>query len=725
MSIAPLDPPSAPEAAQTEAFHRAIVADRKIDPGVRLKSIVWLRENGFEKEPEESSSNGRGRRGKSGTGAEPGATIPMAPHAIDLKRGPQNLAAEFTLISKIIADPMILSGLVERLDPENFAGYAHRLILTTVLDRHGRGLSFDAVTLGSELGRNILFLEAGGSAVLTRTMEVDTRGCDPEELLSSINSTAVRRRLISAAREMERAAIEAENPEDELMALARGRLDSVVKDSLATSWERPLLNDEEVPAPFPVDVLPDGLKEFVESAAKTVFFPPEYLAVPCLTIAGAGIGRSLAIRINASWIEHACLFTLIVGNPGTGKSAAIVKLSPGPIVQVARELRSDYRIKRMEWEAAKRAFLTENKGSKLGIGFDEIAPRPRRIDVEDITRERLAEALSENPRGMVMIHDELSDWLDGMNQYKSGGGNDRNIFLKIWSGSRITIDRKSQEDGMPIIVPSPFLAISGGIQPDILPKLSNDGMKDGFIDRFLFSYPDEREMGWSWDSIPTPAIEGWNVAFRRLWERKPNFAIDDDPVIVPFANKAMQRYAAWFEQECRECYDDEFELHFRGPWVKYRAYAARLALILEQLHWAYDPKSNGKLRPVGLEALEGALALIEYFKSHYRRVHAKIHGGRRAENALAKDIASWCTKSRRQKFRESEVRDNFRRRLVSNPSELETALRWLVQRRCIRKTPSAPKTSGRQPCAVYEVNPLLFSETRAPIAPNSEPNVPQ
>ena len=81
------------------------------------------------------------------------------------------------------------------------------------------------------------------------------------------------------------------------------------------------LNERKASNLYQLVFLPDGLKRYVDNASRIVFFPPEYLAVPCLTIAGAGIGRSVALRINESWVESPSLFALVVGHPGTGKSA--------------------------------------------------------------------------------------------------------------------------------------------------------------------------------------------------------------------------------------------------------------------------------------------------------------------------------------------------------------------------------------------------------------------
>src|SRR6185369_303459 len=94
-------------------------------------------------------------------------------------------------------------------------------------------------------------------------------------------------------------------------------------------------------------------------------------------------------------------------------------------------------------------------------------PRPvlKRCVVSDVTTESLGIILCENPRGVVMIRDELVGLVAGMNQYKGGRGHDRQVYLALWSGDTIVIDRKSDKSrqGAPLYVTDPFAAIVGGI----------------------------------------------------------------------------------------------------------------------------------------------------------------------------------------------------------------------------------------------------------------------
>ncbi len=714
MSASPVDPPEMePEESAGDAmpdptevaYHLDRFNAKKTSTPDRMISRAWLIEHGVIPDPKGKPKAPRKKAREVSQGKPPEDAIYSfeSGRARRLALGePRNLEAEVSLIGSIFERPQVLNDLIEYLNPEEFSGDAHRIAVAALIARHRKGLSIDLVTIRDELSRDVVFVELGGKEFLAHLEGLKPSKADPRELVQIVHSYAVRRRVVNAATDLKRKAIEVEDG-DELLIQCRALIESFTKDPGTQGWERPLLNEEDNPLPFPLEVLPEAFRNFVESASRICFFPPDFLAVAGLTIAGVGIGRTVALKLKESWIEHASLFSMLVGRPGSGKSTALLKLAAVPVHRLARRLRAEHRDERAAFE---QACL---KASAKRETVQDLAPKARRIDVDDITREKLVAIMADNPRGPIAIHDEMSDWLNGMNQYKRNGGNDQNIFLKIYSGSPITADRVGQGDGSPLFVPHPFLCIAGGIQPDILPSLSCGQRKDdGFIDRFLFAFPAQVARSWSWESIDKPLIEGWCSAFERLWDRWPDFNGEDDPILTRFSAKAHQRYGDWVAADCEQLGKDQYQKDYEGTWVKYQTSVVRIALILEQLHWAYDPNSRDRVSPVGLAALEGALALIDYFKSHFRRVHFKIHGGRAAENELATDILNWCEKEQLARFRESEVREHFRKRLARNPHELATSLTWLVSRRCLRKSSAPTRSVGRPQSPLYEVNPYLF-----------------
>src|SRR5438067_2294124 len=66
--------------------------------------------------------------------------------------------------------------------------------------------------------------------------------------------------------------------------------------------------------------------------------------------------------------------------------------------------------------------------------------RERRYWTQDSTVEKLGIRLQDNPRGLLIVRDELSGWLHGLE--KQGREGDRQFYLEAWNGTgSFTVDR--------------------------------------------------------------------------------------------------------------------------------------------------------------------------------------------------------------------------------------------------------------------------------------------
>lgn len=83
-----------------------------------------------------------------------------------------------------------------------------------------------------------------------------------------------------------------------------------------------------VPAPyrpFPIEVIPDPLSEYVQEVALALGCDPSYVALPVLAAAAASIGNSRTIRLKGGWDEPSVSWSAVVGDSGTLKSPAFTK----------------------------------------------------------------------------------------------------------------------------------------------------------------------------------------------------------------------------------------------------------------------------------------------------------------------------------------------------------------------------------------------------------------
>src|SRR5262245_18934972 len=99
----------------------------------------------------------------------------------------------------------------------------------------------------------------------------------------------------------------------------------------------------------------------------------------------------------------------------------------------------------------------------------------RRVISTNYTTEALAPMLEVNPRGFLIVHDELIQWVRSMDAYKSGSDRgDRQFWCSVWSAESGAIDRRKDFERGPIIVRRPHLSVVGGLVPAKLATLRGD-----------------------------------------------------------------------------------------------------------------------------------------------------------------------------------------------------------------------------------------------------------
>ena len=446
---------------------------------------------------------------------------------------------------------------------------------------------------------------------------------------------------------------------------------------------------------FPISVLPYDLQRFITEGGKAMNCPPDYFAIPMLAIAGGCIGNSRWLYITRTHEQCGALFACVVGTKGTAKSPAL-KMVREPLDKAQRD-------RRQNWERQKLACEEAAQGKKGESGPE---PTMSRVIVGDVTTESLSMLLGENPRGMTLVRDELAGMLASMNQYKSGGGHDRQWFLELWAQNLSPRDRKSDK-GPPVLLDRPFVGIIGGTQPDVVERFRGEPHRgapppdDGFLDRWLFSFPAELPaIGERWLEISTEATTAWGDCVQRLLAMQRH--ADDDGELRPFflrldtsGRKAWQMFT---DAHAAELNIPDFPDHLRGHWAKLRGYCGRLALIVHLLH-TDDDKAD-----VNGEAVNRAAELVKYFKSHARKVYLMMDADHRVK--AAKKILAWIARENRSEFKRWELHkdvasDGFFPTLES----LDVPLELLETHNYLRQRPEESGGRGRPPSPTYIVNP--------------------
>ena len=202
--------------------------------------------------------------------------------------------------------------------------------------------------------------------------------------------------------------------------------------------------------PFPIEVLPDLLRRYVEAHSVALHCEASYIVLPMLSMLGAAIGNSRVLELKKGWCEPPIIWALLVGESGTMKSPAFrAALQPMRTKQTAAIERhqlevGEYRREKAAYEVESKRWRREAADSADGAMFLEQPVEPKcptldRYIMNDTTLEALLPVLEENPRGVLIAWDELSGWFGSFDRYvKSGsGGGDMAKWLSMHSAEML------------------------------------------------------------------------------------------------------------------------------------------------------------------------------------------------------------------------------------------------------------------------------------------------
>ncbi|HYD86789.1 MAG TPA: DUF3987 domain-containing protein [Vitreimonas sp.] len=487
----------------------------------------------------------------------------------------------------------------------------------------------------------------------------------------------------------------------------------------APAWPEPdsnLTNGGARPAPaFPIDTL-GALGSYAADFAASKGAPVDYFAAPLLAFAAGAVGAARKVLIRPGWEEHAILWVASVGAPSCGKSppllalkralAAIERESAGDVAERRREheaAKAEAGLRREEWERSVAEAVKHKRAAPPMPAEAEEPEEPRipRMIVADVTTEKLARIIAENPRGVISIRDELAGLLGNFGKY---GGEDAPFYLSAYNSDFSPVDRVK---GGTITAARANLCVVGSTQPDKIQGLLSGRANDGLVSRFLMVWPDAARRVWE---VPT-VDEGRLVAlFRRL--RSLEMDTEDTgelaPRVIPLAPEAAQIFAAWWkEQGAKAAESAGFMAEFLG---KSDGTCARVALVLELLDWA--AASGGDRdgpRAVSAGAVERACRLFaDYFEPMAARVYADagLPEAERKAVLLLKEIR----RRGARRFNLTKVyrgADSWRLPGLTQSADVEAACAVLIEGDCIREAERDPSAAHR-PKKDYLVNPRLF-----------------
>lgn len=364
---------------------------------------------------------------------------------------------------------------------------------------------------------------------------------------------------------------------------------------------------------FPFEVFPLPVQKIITATNENLNFPIDFIGASLLYAISVAVGNTHNVEVKKGFQQSAILYLAIVARSGTTKSHPL-SFAIHPIIECDKRSYRQYEQQRQEYEKA--VGLSKKEREKQDID-EPIKPVWHRFLLSDFTPEALADVHKFNKRGIGVYVDELAAWFKNFNRYNKGS--EMEFWLSQWSGKPINIDRKT---GEPIFIPMPFISVAGTIQKGILNELAKDSRaQNGFIDRILFVIPDNiQKEYWSETDLPPDIFENWERIISNLL--KLSVSNDDtlnpSPEILRFTPEAKKLLFEWQKANTDQCNQAENEA-LSGIFSKMDMYVLRLALLLEMLRFACNESDK---QAVSIEAVQGAVKLVEYFKNSAVKVNS-------------------------------------------------------------------------------------------------------
>ena len=489
-------------------------------------------------------------------------------------------------------------------------------------------------------------------------------------------------------------------------------------------WQPPSALPEMPPVTeFPIELFPPKLANYWKASALSLGVPVDYVAVPGLALLGAAIGRTRTLGVKKGYSEGPALWVAVIAPPGSVKSASL-KYARAPLAKAEADWMASHAGAIISFDTEMDRYADRVKEWKKAGCCGEPPEKPRRpvlrqATLDSTTTEAAGKVLKDNERGLIVVKDELSGFVRSMNQYRTGGkGDDKQFWLSAWAGAMAKVNRAGNHDLGPLVIPHPFVGIAGMMTPSSLPELrgdnrNGDAAEDGFVDRFLFSFPDPIDAtGETWAEVPDELKQGYaEVVLDLLGFEMVTEGPDDEPrpYVVNLGDSARPVWEEFTQAIAKRINQlDRFD-PFRGVLNKLRGYGARLAILLWCLRRVCGELSANS--SMDAETLRRAAKLIDYFEAHGRRCLGVGWADRKFR--VAKRMIRWLAISpEKSLFNRTEAFQQLKdRRDVTSAEALGGVFRVLTDHGYIR--PVDPNGSGRPGPVpeVYAVNPYWLRKS--------------
>lgn len=511
----------------------------------------------------------------------------------------------------------------------------------------------------------------------------------------------------------------------------RGRRSIAGRGQMATTqaWEDPIpLRVVQDPPGFPVDALPDWVRDWVAAEAHATQTPPDMAGMLALAVLAACCGRRFRVRVRDGWCEPTNIYTCVVLPPGNRKSA-VFRDAMAPLELYEREWAermepeiahalcakrvAEERLKTAQSKAA-RSNGDERGGAEQDArdaidalrDAEAAVPVAPRLVTGDATQEGLARLLDAQGGCIAVMDAEGCGPLAIMlGRYAQNGGVAIDLFLRGHAGETYRSDRAGRD---PIIVPNATITLAVTMQPEMLRQLGERrelrGL--GLLARMLWCVPASTvgQRVARPEPMPQHVRSGYEVQVRRLLDLAPTGDGGNEQHMVRFSVGADDILADLQERIEPQLRPGSEREHMADWASKLSGAVARVAGLLHAAEHVVDPWKS----EVSAETARRATVIGEYLFAHARAAFGSL--GASPTTPEAEHVLSYL----RAHAIDSISRRNLHRALRSRfprAGDLVPALDLLAEHGFVRviEVPASGATTRTTPH--IEVHPSVWADT--------------
>jgi replicative DNA helicase len=639
------------------------------------------------------------------------------------RQPPHNLEAEEAVLGAVLASRPLLREVAALVEEADFDRPAHPAIWRALLLLSERGQPTDPVTVLGELDDTGELADVGGGPFLHTLVEAVPTGANAGHYARLVADTARRRRVIDLGLQVAHS-----DADPAVLAHLAGELaDTTTAAHGGHRWAPPAPFGVagEVP-PFPIEVLPSWVGEYVAGVATATQTPPDLAGMLALAVLATLAAGAVEVEPRPGWREPLCLFVAVGMDAGSRKSGVFTAVTH-PVADFERQqaaaalpgITETAVLRRIADQAAASA---EVAAGKAPVSQQEearaeaiaraaeaarlvVPPLPRWL-VDDATPEALAGLLA--TYGRIALLSSEGDVFDQMaGRYNQGAGPNLGVYLKGHAGDLLKVDRRGRP---PEYVERPCLTIGLTVQPEVLRGLaSRPGFGGrGMLARFLYSLPESlvgrRQPGSP--PVPPAVADRYALELHTLAASLTTVA-GADPALLTLEQEAAELLLAFeCDLEPRLAANSGDLAHLAGWAAKLAGATCRLAGLLHLAGHLRD----GWARPINADTFASAIKLAGYLVDHARAVFDLMGADPRVEDA--RWLLDWIGRTNLAQFSRRDAHQAARGRF-RKAADLEPVLALLEEHGWLRRVdpePSRdPKGRGRPASPRFLVNPLHVS----------------